>query len=244
MFNIKVFPDFQQNPTDAESERSLLAGLQEVKTGLGAEYANASYYDYRAVTPESIHFLTYPLRWITHYVTNFFSEIDPLFNLDFRSVSMLDWQDVYAEARPAVLLRSFTEQGLGSNGLTMVTHVERDVYCVLSVTFDVADHNWEAFKTGKLEELRFQANRLGSIYKSAFLCREQVDFKITPRERECLYWVAMGKTDDQIATLLNIGKWTVTGHMQSAKFKLQTSTRAATVAKALVAGIIQLRQAR
>jgi DNA-binding CsgD family transcriptional regulator len=244
MFNIKVFPDFKQNPTDGEGEKALLKGMLEVKAGLGARYANASYYDYRSTSPESIHFLTYPLHWITHYVTNFFTDIDPLFNLDYRSVTALDWQDIYRDEKPAELFRSFTEQNLGNNGLTMVTHLERDIYCVLSATFDVRYEDWSTFKAGKLEELRFQTNRLGDIYRNAYLRKELVDFKITPRECECLYWVAMGKTDEQIASLLNIGKWTVTGHMQSAKFKLGTSTRAATVAKAIVAGIIQIRQSR
>jgi len=244
MFNIKVFPNFTHNQGDEKGERMLLEGMLETRVGLGAKYVNASFYDYRRAVPDSVHFLTYPLHWITHYVTNFFTDVDPLFNLDFRSVTVLDWQEIYSEARAAELFNSFTDQNLGNNGLTMVVHVERDVYCVLSAIFEISDEKWGAFKAGILEELRIHGNRLGDIYKSAFLHQEQTDFKITPRESECLYWVAMGKTDEQIASLLNIGKWTVTGHMQSAKYKLGTSTRAATVAKAIVAGIIQLGAAR
>lgn len=243
MFNIKVFPDFVSNQLDDEKERKLLKELCAIKKGIKARYVNVSYYDYNGSDYEAVHYLTYPLNWISHYVTNFFTDIDPLFKIDYRSVNRIDWQEIYQGKERARILRNFSEHGLGQNGITLVEHVERDLYCVLSASFDISDNDWQKFKRDHIEVMRFQANKIGEIYNQLFRIGTRQDYAITPREAECLYWVAMGKTDDQISNLLNIGKWTVNGHLQNAKLKLDSPSRSAAVAQAIVLGIITVKQA-
>ncbi len=53
------------------------------------------------------------------------------------------------------------------------------------------------------------------------------------RERECLIWVASGKTDWDIAEILNISQQTVHKHVSNALKKLNAQTRAQAVAVAL-----------
>jgi DNA-binding CsgD family transcriptional regulator len=156
---------------------------------------------------------------------------------------MIDWQDLYRSHEQQRLLDSFIEHGLGQNGLTVVHHVQQDIYCTLTATFNLDTDKWPRKKLELLEMLRFHADQISDTYTRGYLLRGDRDYKITPRESECLYWVAMGKTDDQISSLLNIGKWTVNGHLQSAKYKLRTPSRSAAVARALTAGIIKLRRA-
>lgn len=210
---------------------------------MDARYVNVSFFDHNSTTTEAIHFLTYPIVWISHYITHFYSNVDPLFKIDFRTVSMIDWQDLYRSSEQIKLLNKFIDHGLGKNGLTVVHHVQHDVYCVLSATFNLHNKDWRGRKLELLEMMRFHADQISDAYAKEYLLKNDLDYKITPRESECLYWVAMGKTDDQISALLNIGKWTVNGHLQSAKFKLGTPSRSAAVARALTAGIIRLRRA-
>jgi LuxR family transcriptional regulator, quorum-sensing system regulator BjaR1 len=54
---------------------------------------------------------------------------------------------------------------------------------------------------------------------------------LTPRETECLRWVAAGKTDDDIAAILSITPRTVRFHVDNAKVKLSVATRVQAVAK-------------
>lgn len=54
---------------------------------------------------------------------------------------------------------------------------------------------------------------------------------LTPREYECLRWVAAGKTDDEIAQILSITPHTVRFHVDNAKVKLNVATRVQAVAK-------------
>jgi DNA-binding CsgD family transcriptional regulator len=243
MFNIKVFPDFQAAPHDDQREVELLNRLMAVRQSADARYVNVSFFDHSGSGNDAVHFLTYPIDWISHYVTGFYGSIDPLLRVDFRTISLIDWRDLYCTREQMELLQRFADHGLGRNGLTLVEHVEAEVYCVLSASFDVCDDNWGKFKREVVEILRFQANAIGETYNRLFRLSGHIDYKITPREAECLYWVAMGKTDEQISTLLNIGKWTVNGHLQSAKYKLGTSSRSAAVARALVNGVISIRRA-
>lgn len=64
--------------------------------------------------------------------------------------------------------------------------------------------------------------------------------KLTPREREVLKWLAHGKTTWDIAVILNISERTVKFHIANISRKLDVTTRAHAVAKALRKGLIDL----
>ena len=63
--------------------------------------------------------------------------------------------------------------------------------------------------------------------------------RLTPRERECLEWVAAGKTDWEISQILNISEQTAHGYVQNALTKLNARTRAQAVALAIHSSQIQ-----
>ena len=54
---------------------------------------------------------------------------------------------------------------------------------------------------------------------------------LSPRESECLRWVADGKTDFEVGKILNISPRTVRFHIRNAKEKLGVATRIQAVAK-------------
>lgn len=61
---------------------------------------------------------------------------------------------------------------------------------------------------------------------------------LTPRQRECLQWVAAGKSDWDMAAIMNIGQSTVHTHIESAKRTLGVSTRVQAVMLAYRFGLI------
>jgi LuxR family quorum sensing-dependent transcriptional regulator len=61
---------------------------------------------------------------------------------------------------------------------------------------------------------------------------------LSDRERECLCWVACGKTDWDISEILGVSQQTVHKHVSNALRKLGASTRAHAVAVALSARIL------
>jgi LuxR family transcriptional regulator, quorum-sensing system regulator BjaR1 len=56
---------------------------------------------------------------------------------------------------------------------------------------------------------------------------------LTPRELECLRWVALGKTDAEMAVILSISPRTARFHVENAKLKLRAQTRIQAVAQAM-----------
>lgn len=56
---------------------------------------------------------------------------------------------------------------------------------------------------------------------------------LTPREAEILFWVAQGKTNPEIATILGIGLTTVKKHLESTFAKLGVENRTSAAALAL-----------
>ncbi|RUR70358.1 LuxR family transcriptional regulator [Variovorax guangxiensis] len=59
---------------------------------------------------------------------------------------------------------------------------------------------------------------------------------LTPREGEVMHWLARGKTDAEIAALLQISPRTVHKHLQHVYVKLGVETRTAAVMRALGIG--------
>ena len=62
--------------------------------------------------------------------------------------------------------------------------------------------------------------------------------RLSPRERECLEWLAAGLRPDQIADRLAIGSKSVEKYISGAKRKLKATTRDHAIAKALILGVI------
>ncbi len=63
---------------------------------------------------------------------------------------------------------------------------------------------------------------------------------LTRREIDCLSWVSNGKTDWEIGEILSISETTVHTHIENAKKKLNSVTRAQAVAEAIKVGSIQI----
>lgn len=77
-------------------------------------------------------------------------------------------------------------------------------------------------------------------------CRREIGFglvsedmpKLTAREIECMQWVAVGKTDWEIAQVLGISRSTAHFHIEGAKRKLGSSSRSECVTRLALYGLI------
>jgi DNA-binding CsgD family transcriptional regulator len=62
--------------------------------------------------------------------------------------------------------------------------------------------------------------------------------RLGPREVECVYWMSMGKRDQDIAIRLGLSPLTVRAHIDGAKTKLGAATRPQLVRRALSLGLL------
>lgn len=64
--------------------------------------------------------------------------------------------------------------------------------------------------------------------------------KLSKREKECISWVAKGKSSWDIGAILGISENTVNFHIKKVNSKLRASNRTVAAVKATVLGIIYL----
>lgn len=82
------------------------------------------------------------------------------------------------------------------------------------------------------ERLR-EAALLAAYAASSFEERQRAsnrDFDLTERELECLFWIAEGKTSDEIALILGISRNTINNYITSVMRKTATKTRSEAIA--------------
>lgn len=70
--------------------------------------------------------------------------------------------------------------------------------------------------------------------------KKQRSVKLSPREKEILQWVAVGKTDREIAEIMSLSPNTIRNHVENIKVRINAPNRTAAAVKALVDGLIHL----
>lgn len=95
---------------------------------------------------------------------------------------------------------------------------------------------------GSIETAMLPSARLACCYllarPPAGLLDDAADEALSERERECLYWVAEGKTAGEVAMILGVTANTVNSYLNHAIRKVGASNRAMAIATAIRAGVI------
>jgi len=190
------------------------------------------------IKPVSI--ITYPPEWVRRYFEADFLPIDPCVSEGFANLLPLDWMN-YDKRSPRVkqLFGESTEFGIGQQGITFPIRGPKGEAALFNITSDLPDAEWLHTKKIYMRDFQILAH---IIHAKAMVIggAEKPDYqkRLTPRERECLTWCAVGKTSEDIATILGISEGVVRIHLQSAQHKLNCLNRTHTVAKAITYKLI------
>ena len=115
------------------------------------------------------------------------------------------------------------------DGLGIPIHGPRGVIAGVSIAtnhYELSPRDERALHLASL----YLSARVSALRPAAPACAPR---RLTPRECECLKWVAAGKTDWEISQILNISEQTAHGYVQNALTKLNARTRAQAVALAM-----------
>ncbi|MBB3944803.1 DNA-binding CsgD family transcriptional regulator [Rhizobium skierniewicense] len=112
-------------------------------------------------------------------------------------------------------------------------------YC--SVTFCVGRIRFSllmlfAEDSTPVEDRLQEAAMLAGYFASSGIVAEsrtERDIDLTERELECLFWIAEGKTSDEMATILGISRNTINNYITSVMRKTATKTRSEAIAYAV-----------
>jgi DNA-binding CsgD family transcriptional regulator len=185
---------------------------------------------------------TSPEWWLEHYAARRFATVDPGRAHCRRSSDVLltglDFAPPDADPHQIAFLAESRSLGI-RNGIVVPLRLERDQrFGAFSCQTRFARNElerWFAAMGSSLQVALFYAD-----WKH-FELMTRVDataIGLSPRERECLLWLAKGLRNDRIAERMGISNPTVEMHVAHARRKLNAATREQALAKAIALRLV------
>ena len=182
--------------------------------------------------------VTYPPEWVDHYKKRQYVDVDPVVRLGFRRMLPLDWDEFgNTTGRLKTFFGEAGDFGIGRRGLTVPVHGRCGDRALFSVTSELSARDWASAKLLYMRDFQVLAmhihDRVLSIEGPA---SEPVS--LSPRELECLQWIAEGKTAWECAVILGLSQHTVRCYLESARHKLHATSNTHAVSIAHRAGLL------
>jgi DNA-binding CsgD family transcriptional regulator len=186
----------------------------------------------------------YPEDWMKHYTASNYEPIDPI-----RKESLVNHQAVFTwegvdRVRPynkkeRSILGQASDAGLNSGVAVSLCNTYREH---IALGFASSAGGVE-FTPVLLSELKLASIQFYDVYQAMHRTTAPEDDEpvhLSDREREVLQWAAVGKSNPDIGTILNISDATVAYFLQRCFAKLDANSKTLAVVKALRLGLIVL----
>lgn len=185
---------------------------------------------------------SWPANWFEHYVKKRYYDVDPVAVHARNTTDPFYWSEAVEQAPrrrsplAAQVMAEAADNGLKDGMVVPIVGSVGDQSCV-TMGGTRRDHDPRSrnaltllsmFAVHKAREIRLQKRSAAT-----FECP-------SPRELECLSWVAVGKTDEDIGEILGIQADTVGVHVRRATAKLDACTRTQAVVIAMQRGLLRL----
>lgn len=218
------------------------ADIQAIVTGL-RDYLNIDHVVYVTSkfggSPSTDPYirLTYPASWLARYLGMGYSDVDPILREGFRRTLPFEWRELGISGGPeAAFLADATAHGVGPHGYSVPVSTKHGHRGLLAVSFSGSEGEWAEFLAAAQPALIQIANRLHGRVIAELFGEDRP--RLTPRELECLRWIALGKDTTEIATILSISPHTTRDYMKSVHYKLDCVSSAQAVTKAVKLGLL------
>jgi DNA-binding CsgD family transcriptional regulator len=223
------------------SAKHVAEDLPKALAALGfGYYACCSHVDPLHPPPDAIMLHNYPAVWERHFSEARLHEIDPVLQRAERDPMPFFWDAEFQTesiTKPQKqVLAEAAALGL-AHGYTAPLHLSWLPGSLRASCSVVPDNN-------RVDPRNYQVVDALAAYLFTALYRGRAPWSIalpcdlTPRERECLTLVALGKSDWEIGLLLNVSECTAHAHIEHAKRRLGVATRPQAVMLALMCGAI------
>lgn len=183
---------------------------------------------------------TYPAAWLTRYLLQGYTRVDPVVIQGFARVLPFDWRDLEMSPQAEALFADFIAHGLAAFGYSVPVVDRNGRRALFSVNAAVTEDEWDAFvmrhKAG-LAEIAHALHRKAM----AEIFGEGIEIpRLSPREMEALILTADGKSAKEIGRALGISDRTVEAYLLSARHKLGAENTVKAIAMAVKLRIINI----
>ena len=234
-FNLLVV-DFASVVERANTTRDLALGYQQF-----IEKPGFAYFCVKSVSRHgagSSELLTASPRsgWFGRWAATRYAKLAPLSSQHRQELRTTSWAR-FAEGRNAAdreVLDEASQHGISEAWATGIELGRRQLEVLLLA---------RAARNIRAEEeiaLHFASALWGMKFVQFQHLKHASKESLSERERECLRWVAVGKTDWEMSKILGISEKTAQEHVGRAVTKLGAATRAHAVATALIGNLISL----
>lgn len=205
----------------------------------GAVYIRLSA-DGRALPPRPVFGEGAPEGWVEHYFARNYARYDTAIPMSFQSREPFTWSEAAERGMEKETGALFGEAFEWWGADVLICPVRG-----INGGVSIVDLSMERGR--KLDEVeRSTAHALASLYAvvgEGFLerpdPRAELEKPLSWREAECVYWVCLGKSDDEIGAILSISRKTANHHVEAAKTKLGVASRASLAWRAFALGLVQ-----
>ncbi len=234
--SFQIAMDFIEAAKQVDSHDRLGALFHAAARKLGfSHYACVSCLAFDQLPEDAVFLAHYPDDWTQHYLEKKYDRIDRILQVSLGSSMPFNWDhDQVVHGRSGAQQRFFDEaEDAGIvYGVTVPIHVVGAYPGAVNIVGEY-HHNDPAVEHAlhlMSVYMHDRAVKLGRKQQGKRMIRQD----LTPRELECLKWVAAGKTDWEISCVLTIAERTVHAHIENAKRKLGVHTRLQAVVKAFL----------
>jgi DNA-binding CsgD family transcriptional regulator len=181
--------------------------------------------------------LTYPASWIKRYLQMGYVDVDPVVREGFLRTLPFDWSELKIQsAAEASFLADALAHSVGPHGFSIPVQSKHGHRALFSISFSRSEEEWKNFLKSTQPALIEIANRVHRRVINEVFGEDRPH--LTPRELECLRWIARGKDSSEIAVILDISPHTARYYLKSARYKLDSVTSAQAVSKAVKLGLL------
>lgn len=203
------------------------------------EFDDAAYAGVNPVGGVMHAIVTYSDEWQSYYQDNHLHTIDPTLHSAMRSVAPVDWLRLNKDQNFRKVFDPAREFGIGDKGITIPIRGPFGEFGMLSVTRDCSKEEWIKLRNNVMIELQQAAAHMhDNVMRTEPLSRYLHHPNLSKRELEVLQWLAAGKSQQDVADILNISTRTVEVHVRSSREKLVALTTSQAVGRAIGMNLI------
>ncbi len=233
MEKLRIRDEFQDLFLEIQNAPSVDAALRILEAAYGTDFST---YHLALTVADVVDTpyvrTTYRDTWVARYLLRGYVKVDPIVREGLIRQMPFDWGEVEVPQAAHDFLLDAQEHGVGANGYS-IPIVDKKRRALFSLNSRKPASEWrklvQAYRHEWLD-LAFLIHR-----KAVFELHGEHDPipQLGPREKECLNWSALGKTNDEIAEILSLSMHTTQRYLMSARHKLGAASTTSATALAI-----------